>query len=134
MEATDVSWIVYELIRVKDDRNSMTHEDVVSKLFSKISELKSRTRKLNFQLKDLYRKYERAMHGEESANCESKKSADKIDDPDNFPVQILFCPSLPEKSLQISTSVQEHVVDNYLITTKQGEGWERQIWLMVFPS
>lgn len=124
MEATDVSWIVYELIRVKDDRNNMTHEDVVSKLFSKISELKSRNKKLNFQLKDLYRKYEKAMDGEEST---FKKVPEKNDHPGNLPVQSLFCLSLPQKSALLPVSAQEHPVKNDLKRTNPGDERERRI-------
>ena len=67
MEASDISWIVYELVRVKDDRNSMRHEDVLGHFQAKLLELRSKNRRLNFQLKDLYGKYERAMRGDESS-------------------------------------------------------------------
>lgn len=67
MEASNISWIVYELVRVKDDRNSMRHEDVLGHYQAKIQELRSKNRRLNFQLKDLYGKYERAMRSDESS-------------------------------------------------------------------
>lgn len=79
MEASNISWIVYELVRLKDDRASMAHEDVVSRSVEKITELRSRNKKLSSQLKDLYRKYEKAMLGEEFPDARgtnlSKKGA-----------------------------------------------------------
>ena len=74
MEASNISWIVYELVRVKDDRNSMKHEDVLGHYQAKILELRSKNRRLNFQLKDLYGKYESAMRCD-NFNLEGNRSA-----------------------------------------------------------
>ena len=74
MEASNISWIVYELVRVKDDRNSMKHEDVLGHYQAKILELRSKNRRLNFQLKDLYGKYESALRCD-NFNLEGNRSA-----------------------------------------------------------
>ena len=74
MEASNISWIVYELVRVKDDRNSMKHEDVLGHYQAKILELRSKNRRLNFQLKDLYGKYESAMRCDDF-NLDGNRSA-----------------------------------------------------------
>ena len=77
MEASNISWIVYELVRVKDDRNSMRHEDVLGHYQAKLQELRSKNRRLNFQLKDLCGKYERAMRCDESI-VEGNKAASRV--------------------------------------------------------
>jgi hypothetical protein len=77
MEASNISWIVYELVRVKDDRNSMRHEDVLGHYQAKLQELRSKNRRLNFQLKDLYGKYERAMRCDESS-VEGNRAASSV--------------------------------------------------------
>ena len=50
MEASDISSIVYQLVRLKDDRNGMMHEDTLSQFIARIADLKSKNRKLIFQL------------------------------------------------------------------------------------
>ena len=66
MEASDIAQIVYGLIRISDDRNSMMHEDTVSQFVAKIAVFEARNKRLGYQLKDLYRKYEKAMSSKDS--------------------------------------------------------------------
>jgi ribosomal protein S20 len=78
MEASNISWIVYELVRLKDDRASMANEDVISQSLEKITELRSKNRKLSSQIKDLYRKYEKAMLGGDTPDAQTTNPFKKI--------------------------------------------------------
>jgi ribosomal protein S20 len=71
MEASNISWIVYELVRLKDDRASMANEDMISRSLEKITELRLKNRKLSSQLKDLYRRYEKAMRGDDVPDAQT---------------------------------------------------------------
>lgn len=110
MEASNISWIVYELVRVKDDRNSMRHEDVLGHYQAKLQELRSKNRRLNFQLKDLYGKYERAMRGDESS-VEGNRAVSSVTEVPSVEVSDQHEISSKDESL-IAKSHPPHDVDS----------------------
>ena len=98
MEASDITQIVYELIRISGDRNSMLHEDTVSQYISAISALKARNKRLSYQLKDLYKKYEKAIPNFTDNNAtltdqRTKKSVDILTKMSSSPRINSFSPS-----------------------------------------
>jgi hypothetical protein len=112
MEASNISWIVYELVRVKDDRNSMRHEDVLGHYQAKLQDLRSKNRRLTFQLKDLYGKYERAMRCDESS-VEGNRAASSMTKVPSKEVSDQLGISLKDKSL-IGKSHPTHDIDSQL--------------------
>jgi hypothetical protein len=65
MEASDVSRITYELVRVMCDRIHMAQEDLTGHLFAKIYDLRNRNRSLKNHMNILYNKYEGAINSNE---------------------------------------------------------------------
>ena len=121
MEASNISWIVYELVRVKDDRNSMKHEDVLGHYQAKILELRSKNRRLNFQLKDLYGKYERAMRCD-GFGVEENISASSVTKVPSLEVSNQIETFLKKEPIRTKRNISEILVTNLDVCLKEGDG------------